>query len=127
MNLSSVVQEYHRGIEKVKRKFQTLYGRFRSMLNDAGIKEEMRRGIWAESASTATFYANILVNRETGKLSHESIFGDEFNKLNNLKRFGEMVVVVTKKRPKENSEIEVHTVCMIGLTEESFGRYLPPF
>jgi hypothetical protein len=37
---------------KVERKFQTLYGRIRAMLNGAGLKEEMRSGIWAECAST---------------------------------------------------------------------------
>jgi hypothetical protein len=51
---------------KVEIKFQTLYGSIRSMINDARIKEIMRRGIWAACASTATFYANTMLNREYG-------------------------------------------------------------
>jgi hypothetical protein len=58
----------------------------------------MRRGICAECASTATFYANIMMNRVSGKPSHESMFGVKFKKLRNLKRFGEMVVVTTRKK-----------------------------
>jgi hypothetical protein len=38
-----------------------------SMLNDFEIKEEMRKGIRAEYAITATFYANILVNHQSEK------------------------------------------------------------
>jgi hypothetical protein len=48
-----------------------MIGRVRLMLNDDGFKEEIRRGIWAECASTVTFYANILVNHESGKPNHE--------------------------------------------------------
>jgi hypothetical protein len=43
---------------KVERKFQTLYGRIRAMLNDSGIVDEIRHGLWAECASTASFYEN---------------------------------------------------------------------
>jgi hypothetical protein len=32
----------------VKRKFATLYGRVRSMLNHAGLPQALRHGIWAE-------------------------------------------------------------------------------
>jgi hypothetical protein len=85
-------------IWKVNRNFQALYGRVRSMLNDAGIKDEMRRGIWAECASTATFYANILVNHNFGKPPFQSMLGMKIKWLNNLKRFGEMIVVNTKKK-----------------------------
>jgi hypothetical protein len=58
----------------------------------------MRRGIWAEYASTATFYANILVNRESQKPDYESMFELKFKRFRIMKIFGEMVVVATKKR-----------------------------
>jgi hypothetical protein len=50
---------------KVERKFQTLYGRIRSMFNDSGIVDEIRDGPWAECASTASFNENRIVNKET--------------------------------------------------------------
>jgi hypothetical protein len=44
------------------------------MLNDDEIKEEMRRVIWVECTSMATFHDNILVDRDSGKPPHESMF-----------------------------------------------------
>jgi hypothetical protein len=76
---------------KFKRKLQKLYGSVISKLNDAGMKEEMKQGIWAECASTATFYANILVNRDSEKSPHESMFLMNFKNLSNLKRFVEIL------------------------------------
>jgi hypothetical protein len=75
------------------------------MLNDAVIKDKMRRGFWAECTSTAEFNANILVNLDSGKPPHELMFGVKISKLRNLKRFGEMVVVITKKGSKKRSAI----------------------
>jgi hypothetical protein len=46
----------------VERKFQTLYGGIRSML---GIVNKIRDGLWAECASTASFYENKVVNKNT--------------------------------------------------------------
>jgi hypothetical protein len=53
---------------KVERNFQTLYVRTRAMMNSAGIEGEFCKGLWAECASTATFYESIIVNREKKKL-----------------------------------------------------------
>jgi hypothetical protein len=95
------------------------------MLNDVGIKEEMRYSILAECASTTIFYAN-MVNCNSGKTTHKLMFGVKFNKLRDLKRFGDMVVVNTNKRV-EGTLRDRGTVCMIvGVPTESFGRCLPP-
>jgi hypothetical protein len=83
---------------EIERKFQTLYGSVRSILNHVGIKDKMRRSIWVECASTVRYYANILVNRESGKPPQESMFGVKFKKLTNLKIFGETVVVTIRKK-----------------------------
>ena len=48
---------------KVERKFRTLYGRIRAMFNDSGIVDEIQHGLWAECASTASFYENRIVNK----------------------------------------------------------------
>jgi hypothetical protein len=87
------------------------------VLNNSGIKEEITHGIWAEYTLTATFYGNILVNLECQNLPHESIFGAKFEKLNNLKRFGEMVVVITEKKIQGKFSNR-GTVCMfVGYTQ----------
>jgi hypothetical protein len=44
---------------KVERKFQTFFGRIRAMLNNAGVKDQLRSGVWAECAMTVTFLSNV--------------------------------------------------------------------
>jgi hypothetical protein len=45
---------------KVERKFQTLYGRIRAILNVAGIDCELRDKIWAECVMNVTHLSNIM-------------------------------------------------------------------
>jgi hypothetical protein len=45
---------------KVERKFQTFYERIRAMLNCAGLKDELRNKIWAESAMTVMYLFGLL-------------------------------------------------------------------
>ena len=98
---------------KVERKFQTLYGRIRAMLNGAGLQEEMRSGIWAECASTATFYSNILATRVTKKSPQELLFGKKSHCAHNLRVFGEMGIVTTKKKIQGKLK-DRGTVCMFA-------------
>jgi hypothetical protein len=69
------------------------------MLNGAGLKDEVRNGIWAECASsTATFYSNILLTNGRSKSPQELMFGNKSHCVNNLRLFGEMGVVTTKEK-----------------------------
>jgi hypothetical protein len=82
---------------KVERKFQTLYGRIWAMFNDSGIVDEIRDGFWAECASTASFYENRIVNKETQQSPLQLMYNKQFKGSKNLKNFGETWVVTTKK------------------------------
>jgi hypothetical protein len=44
---------------KVDRKFQTLYGRIRAMLNGAGLEGEWRHKIWAGCVMNVTYFYEI--------------------------------------------------------------------
>jgi hypothetical protein len=44
------------------------------MFNDAGIEGNFRKGLWAECASTATFYDNIIVKTSQNKSPLELMF-----------------------------------------------------
>jgi hypothetical protein len=46
----------------VERKFATLYGKVRAMLNAANLPQEIRNGLWAEAAHTASDLENALVS-----------------------------------------------------------------
>jgi hypothetical protein len=45
---------------RVEQKLQTFYGRIRAMLNNAGLENSERSGIWAECARTTTFLSKII-------------------------------------------------------------------
>ena len=59
---------------KLERKFQTLYGQIRSMLNGAGLQDKIRHGIWAEYAPTANFHSNIMVAKDSMMSPYELCF-----------------------------------------------------
>jgi hypothetical protein len=82
----------------VERKFQTLYGRIRAIFNDAGIEGDFCKGLWAECASTATFYDNIIVKISQHKSPLEIMFKEKAKELNNLRKFGEVCVAATKNK-----------------------------
>jgi hypothetical protein len=82
---------------KVERKFHTLYRRIRAVFNDSGIEDKIRHGLWAECTSTASFYENRIVNKTTQQSPLQLIYNKEFKGHKNLKTFGEMCVVTTKR------------------------------
>jgi len=96
---------------RVERKFQTLFGRVRSMLNGAGLKDEVRTGIWAECASTATHYSNILVTRGSSASPYELLYKKKPSCINELRTFGEMGVVADRKKIQGKLE-DRGKVCM---------------
>jgi hypothetical protein len=83
---------------KVERLFQTLYGRIRAMMNDSEIDGEFRDGLWAECASTATYYDNLIINKDKKKSPIELMFKYRARELKYFKRFGEMCVATTKDK-----------------------------
>jgi hypothetical protein len=87
---------------KLEYKFQTLYGIIRAMMNDFEIDGEFRDGLWAECASTATCYDNLIVNKDKKKSPIELMFKNRVTGLRNLQRFGEVCVATTKNKSKEN-------------------------
>jgi hypothetical protein len=68
-----------------------------SLFNDSGIVDKIRHGLWAECASTASFYENRIVNKTTQQSPLQLTYNKEFKGHKNLKTFGEMCVVMTKK------------------------------
>jgi hypothetical protein len=87
------------------------------MWNGAGIHEEIKNGIWAECAYTATFYSNILAKRFTKRSTKELLFGREAHCAHNLRMFGEIGIVTTKKKIQGKLK-DRGTVCI-------FVRYSP--
>jgi hypothetical protein len=86
--------------------FQSLYGGIRAMLNGVGLQGDIKSGICAECASTASFYSNILATRITIKSPKEFLFGKEAYFAQNLRVFGKVGIVTTKKKVQGKSRIK---------------------
>jgi hypothetical protein len=52
---------------KVERKFQTLHGRIRAVLNGADLEGELRDKIWAECVMNVTHLSNIISTKSSFK------------------------------------------------------------
>jgi hypothetical protein len=61
------------------------------MLNGSALQEEIRSEIWAECASTTTFYSNTFATRVTKRYSQELHFGKEEHCPHTLRMFGEII------------------------------------
>jgi transposase InsO family protein len=60
---------------KVERKFATLMGRVRAMMNNSGMKEKIREGLWAEIGNTATLIDNGLTTEGNQHINYKTFFG----------------------------------------------------
>jgi hypothetical protein len=68
------------------------------MFNDAGIEDNFCKGLWAECASTAAFYDNIIVKNSQNKSPLELMFKEKAMELHSLQKLGEVCVAATKSK-----------------------------
>jgi hypothetical protein len=81
---------------KVEQKFQTLYGRMRATLNNGGLEDSVRTGVWAECARITTFLSSITLIKAKGKCPYQLMFGSKLKLLTSLNIPEEIVIVTTK-------------------------------
>jgi hypothetical protein len=74
---------------KIERKFATLYGKNRAMLNAAKFDWPSRHKMWAYSANQATDLANIIVQPEHKATAYELFY----EWMDSLHKFGEITSV----------------------------------
>jgi hypothetical protein len=98
---------------KFERKFQTLYGKFRAMLNGADLGDESRDKIWAECMMKVTYLSNIISIKSSLKSLFELLYGGNPTLHNNINMHSE--VGVDKIQAKLSNR---GTTCMfVGYTE----------
>jgi hypothetical protein len=68
------------------------------MLNGAGLKDNLRSGVWAECAMTVTFLSNITSVKHQEVCPHQLLFGCKPKLPASLRSFGEIGVVTTKDK-----------------------------
>ena len=86
----------HNGV--VERGFATLTGRLRAMMKQAELSEELKYKLWAECAKTATDLDGLLISKKGEKSSFEKFFKDQPKLTSNLHYFGEIGIVLAKKK-----------------------------
>jgi hypothetical protein len=81
---------------KAERKLQTFFGRIRVMLNSAGVKDQLRSGVWEECTMTVTFLSNVTSIKNKELCPYELLFSCKPKLPTSLRSFGEIGVVTTK-------------------------------
>jgi hypothetical protein len=82
---------------KIERKFATLYGKTRSILNGARLTKTLREGLWAQCAKLATKLENILCGSAEDKSPAEKFYGELPKWVKKLKVFGEVAIISDDK------------------------------
>jgi hypothetical protein len=59
----------------VECKFQIFYGRIRAILNNGGLEDRIRSGVWAECARTTAFLSNHTSIKAKDKCPYPIMFG----------------------------------------------------
>jgi len=106
---------------RVERKFATLFGRVRAMMNGAGFvgeQEHLRKGLWAECAGTATKLENIIVSANKQVPAYKRLFGRDAPYAKHLRIFGEVGIVHDAKTIKAKLENQAKYCLFIGYLDD---------
>jgi hypothetical protein len=87
------------------------------MLNSAKLTQDLRHGLWAECANTATLLENITVRNDESKTPYELFHGKQSEKFEFLRKFGEVAVVTNKDNIQGKLENRGITTLFVGYTE----------
>ena len=87
---------------RIERKFASLYGRVRAMLNNARVTKELRSKLWAECAQNVTACENLLIADDEDDCSYKRFYGENPRYARHLRKFGEIAILTdhTKIRGK---------------------------
>ena len=103
---------------KVERKFATLWGRARAMMNSAGIDGSRRKKLWAECANHATFLENISLSARGCKKVPWWDYSKESKWIPSLPIFGEIGVVKTAKEIQSKMKNKGDPMMFIGTAKD---------
>jgi len=110
---------------RVERKYATLFGRARAMMNDAGFVGEnvhLRRGLWAEAVGTATKLENIITSPNKSEPAYGTFYGQEAPYARHLRTFGERGVVHDAHTIKNKLDNRGETCIFLGYADNHAGN-----
>jgi hypothetical protein len=92
---------------KVERKYATLYGRVRAMLNEAEFNWPLRHAMWANASLHATKLDILLIRSDTHLSLVYMYYGHKPEWAEHLHYFGEIVIVNSTTKSKPSCKIKV--------------------
>lgn len=105
---------------RIERKFATLYGKVRYMLNKARLTSSLRNNLWAQAALVATQLENILVD-DSGKTPHINLKGENPPWINHLRTFGEIAIAYDNQKIKSKLKDRGFPAMFIGYSDNHAG------
>jgi Reverse transcriptase (RNA-dependent DNA polymerase) len=101
---------------KVERKFATLYGKVRSLLDAAGFPPALRHALWAQAANTATHLENVIID-ESAQSASEKLLGFNPPWTKNLHTFGEIAIAYENTKIKSKLQNRGFPCMFIGYSD----------
>jgi hypothetical protein len=90
----------------MERKFATLYGKVRELLNQAKLTPNIRSKLWAEACKTASDLENTLVTKDQDSSPNQIFYGTKSPVLQHLQQFGEIGIVENHARRTFRGNLE---------------------
>jgi hypothetical protein len=94
---------------RVESKFSIIYDKIRSVMNAAGIMDDMRKLLWAEAANQSTDVINTLITTTYSKPPYALFYGTSslmINTCDNLVKWQLQIILKQKKCPV-NCQIKI--------------------
>ena len=103
---------------KIERKFATLYGKMRAMLNGAKLIPYFREKIWAQCAKLSTQLENIISKSNGEDSAHKKFYGNNPSWIKNLRTFGEIGILNDGRKIKGKLNNRGFPAMFIGYPED---------
>jgi hypothetical protein len=91
---------------KIERKFTTLWGKVRTMLNSAKLPWNLRNKLWAQCANLSTQLENIIYSTIFDTTPYEMMHNKQPEWLHNLHTFGEIAIVHDGAKAKIRAKLQ---------------------
>ena len=119
MEYTGAATPQHNGV--VERAFATLTGRMRAMMKAAKLSENLKYKLWAECAKTVTDLDGLLISKKGEKSSYEKFFKNQQKFVSHLRTFGEVGIVLDKKKIKSKLSDRGFRAIFVGYADNHAG------
>jgi hypothetical protein len=106
---------------KVERKFATIYGRVRAMLNEAEFNWPLRHAMWAYASLHATKLENLLLRPDTHLSPVYMYYGQKPEGDEQLHSFGKMAIVKPTTKVKAKLDNKGFPAIYLGTSVDHTG------